>query len=255
MLRYWRQARGLSQLELGLSAGVSARHLSFIENGRSKPGRDLLIRVAEQLQIPPGEQNALLEAAGHARLHRAREWEDPELDQVREVFAFLLERHLPNSAIVVDAAWNIRMANATHNAMLRWFLGPGSVDRRWSNLVHLTLHPDGLRPFITNLGAVAGALLSRLGREVEEAPGDARLRTLLDEARAYGPFPGPGGAARPNPLLIPISFEKDGTRIRLISVLSSIGAAVDLTVQGLRLESFFPADEISREAISALGKV
>ena len=252
MLRHWRRARGLSQLELGLSAGVSARHLSFVETGRSRPGRQLLIRLASHLEIPPGEQNAILEAAGHARLYRERDWEDPELDQIREVFEFLLESHLPNSALVIDAGWNIRMANASHAAMLRWFLGAGSVDSRWSNLVRLTLHPQGLRPYIVNLAEVAAALLGRLERELREVPGDQRLRTLLAEARSYGTFSAPGAPAPANPLLIPIVFEKDGTRFRLISVLSTVLSAVDLTVRGLRLESFFPADPTSRETLAAL---
>lgn len=252
MLRYWRRARGLSQQALGFEASVSARHLSFIETGKARPGRSLLVRLAGALEIPAREENALLEAAGHARRHSALALTDPRMDHMRATLSFLLDRALPNSAVVMDSAWNVQMANRAHHQVLEWFLGPSARDPRWGNLPRLALHPEGLRPYIVNLGEVADTLVRRIEREVHDRPGDVDLRSLLSELRGLS-LPRPPRSGQPHGgLMLPMHFRKGSVEFRLFSVISTLGTPLDVTLQELRLESFFPADQASVEALGAL---
>lgn len=254
LIRYWRSARGLSQMALALDVDVSARHMSFVETGRSNPSRELVVRIADSLGIPSREENALLEAAGYARRHRRSSLDGPDMDQVRHVLRFLLDRHEPNSALVFDGAWDIVMSNEVHRRATGFLLGdedlPGEVR---GNLLRLTFHPRALRRWIMNWHVVGPVLLDRVERELAEAPSSTRLRRLLDEVRSYGPLPraAPDDAA-PAGVLLPIHLRKDGLDVRLFSVLSTVGAAIDVTLQELRIETFFPADEESARAWAGL---
>lgn len=250
LIRYWRSARGLSQMTLALDVGVSARHMSFVETGRSNPGRDLVIRLADRLDIPAREENALLEAAGYARRHRRSRLDAPDLERVREVLAFLLERHEPNSALVFDGGWDIVMSNDAHRRAVDYLVGDQELPEEVrGNLLRLTFHPRALRRRIVNWQVVGPVLLDRVERELADAPTDERLRRLLDEVRSYGPIPSslPADAA-PAGVLLPIHLRKDDVDLRLFSVLSTIGTAIDVTLQELRIETFFPADERSAAA-------
>ena len=190
LVRFWRQARGLSQMALALDVGVSARHMSFVETGRSRPSRTLLVRIAERLEIPGREENALLEASGHARRYRETRLSDPDMGQVTRVLHFLLDRHEPNSAIVLDRHWDIVMSNRAHRVSRDFFLAnPDVPDSVRHNLLRLTFHPDALRRQIVNFHVVGPTLLARVERELAEAPGDHRLGELIAEVRSYGPVP------------------------------------------------------------------
>ena len=254
LVRYWRQARGLSQMALALDVGVSTRHMSFVETGRSRPSRSVLLRIAERLEIPGREENALLEAAGHARRHRERDLSDPDLEQVTRVLRFLLDRHEPNSAIVVDRHWDIVMSNRAHRTLRDFFLSGSDVPESVrDNLLRLTFHPDALRRRIVNFHVVGPVMIARAERELAEAPSDRQLEELIEEIRSYGPVPPvvpredvPAG------LLLPIQLRKGPVNVRLFSVVSTIGAAIDVTLQELRIESFFPADEASEATLAVL---
>lgn len=254
LLRYWRTARGLSQMQLAHGAGISARHMSFVETGRARASREVLLQLAHVLEIPPREENALLETAGYARRHRTRALADPALDHVREVLAFLLERHEPNSAVVFDAGRRIVMANEAHRRSLALFTGGRTLPEQVrTNLLRLTFHPEGLRRHIVNFHEVGPTLLHRLERELREAPTNGELRALADEVASYGAVPPRTAPAdAPPPLLLPIHLRCGSVEARFFSVLSMLGTAIDPTLQELRLESFFPADRDSATTLSAL---
>ena len=254
MIRHWRMARGLSQMALALAVGVSPRHMSFVETGRSRPSRDLVVRLAALLQIPSREENSLLERSGYARRHRESELSDPDLAQVRKTLRFLLDRHEPNSALVVDRHWNIVMSNEAHRSTLRFFTdGRNVAVEIQENLLRLTFHPEGLQPYIANWHVVAPALIGRLERESAAAPSDDGLADLLHEVRQYGPVPRRDPRADiADQLLLPLHLRKGNVDLKLLSVLSTIGSAIDLAVQELMIETFFPADEATERQLAEL---
>ncbi|MEM7415671.1 MAG: helix-turn-helix transcriptional regulator [Gemmatimonadota bacterium] len=253
MIRHWRIARGLSQMALALDVGVSARHMSFVETGRSRPSRDLVIRLAQALQIPSREENALLERSGYARRHAETDLGAPEMTQVRKTLRFLLDRHEPNSALVFDRHWNIVMSNRAHRSTLAFLTDGRSLPEDIEqNLIRLTFHPEGLRPFIANWGVVGPALLMRLSRESAAAPSDEGLADLIEEVARYAPMPAARSPELGNAPLLPIHFRKDGVELRLFSVLSTIGSAIDVGLQELMIETFFPADATSEAFVAQL---
>lgn len=256
LLRRWRSVRGLSQMELAHRAGISPRHMSFVETGRSRPGREVLLALADVLEVPFRERNALLEAAGYARLYRSSELDDAALDQVREVLRFILRRHEPYGAVAVDASWNVRMANRSHRALMGRFLADAPEElRSEENLLVQTFHPRGLRRAIRNWPTVARTLLDRLERQAEANPLRSSHRELLERLeRMVGPLPEPEGPPEsgPLPVLIPIELELEGAAVRVFSTLTTLGTPQDVLLQELRIESFFPADEESDAHIRAL---
>ena len=254
LLRYWRRVRGKSQMSLALDAGVSSRHLSFVETGRARPSRELLLRLAAALEIPSREENALLESAGHARHATETQLNHPDLAHVKSVLRFLLDRHEPYSALVFDHHWNIVMENDAQRRSAAFFLsGPGVSPDVRENLLRMTFHPSALQPHIMNWNVVAPALVRRVEREVEESPTDRVLAGLLEEIRSYAPLPraAPPDTTR-SPLLLPIHLRKDGCDLKMFSVLSTIGAAIDVSLQALRLETFFPADAETERQLEQL---
>ncbi len=247
LIRDWRQRRRLSQLELALDAGVSARHLSFVETGRSRPSADMVLHLAEQLDVPLRERNQLLLAAGYAPRFSARALDDPELAVIRDTLGRLLEAHEPYPAIAVDRAWNLVASNAALGPLLE-----GADDALLEppvNVLRLALHPAGLAPRILNLPQWRGHLLQRLDREIAVS-GDAGLRALRDELRAY-----PGGieTAPPGAAEIMVELHLDGgdRELAFFSTITTFGTAVDVTVSELSIEAFFPADRETAEALSA----
>lgn len=255
LLRRWRSARGLSQMELAHRAGISPRHMSFVETGRSRPGREVLLSLADVLEVPFRERNALLEAAGYARIYRTSELGDDELGQVRKVLEFILSRHEPYSAVAVDTEWNVRMANRSHRALLGHLLAdaPEKV-RAEENLLVQTFHPRGLCRAIRNWPEVARTLLSRLERQAEANPLRASYRELLERLEELAPpLPEPElPEAGTLPILIPIELEVEGEAVRLFTTLTTLGTPQDALLQELRIESFFPADRESDERLRGL---
>jgi transcriptional regulator with XRE-family HTH domain len=243
-------------MTLALDVGVSARHMSFVETGRSRPSRPLLLRIADRLDIPGREENTLLEAAGHARRYRETDLSDPDLGQVTRVLRFLLDRHEPNSALIINRHWDVVMSNGAHRASRDFFLAdPNVTDSVRQNLLRLTFHPDALRRQIVNFSVVGPTLMARLERELAEAPGDGRLEELVAEIRSYGPLlPAPTEEV-PAGLLLPLELRKGPVNVRLFTVISAIGTPIDVTLQELRMESFFPADAESEATLASLTPV
>ncbi|WP_186165647.1 helix-turn-helix domain-containing protein [Burkholderia gladioli] len=247
LLRYWRGVRGASQLGLSLEAGISQRQISFIESGRSVPGRDTLLTLAQALEVPLRERNALLLAAGYAPVYAEPPWNAQEMQGVIRALERLVSQHEPFPAIVMDRHWNVLMNN---QAALRLFGSFIDMAARQEprNMLHLIFDPRGLRPFLADWDAVARSLLQRLHRETVGHAVDAGTRRLLDELLAYPAVPRDwrthrASASSAGLPMIPLGFVKDGVVLRYFSLVTTVGAPQSVSAQELRLESMFPADE------------
>jgi transcriptional regulator with XRE-family HTH domain len=252
LLRTWRHRRRLSQLGLALEAGVSQRHLSFLESGRSHPSREMILQLSETLEVPLRERNDLLVAAGFAPAFRARALDDPQMAQVMGAVRTMLASHGPFPAVAVGAAWDIRLANAAFERFVA-MLGDDLWQRVGGrNLMRLFFHPQGIRPWVRNWNEVAPLLWWRARREVEAA-GSRELGALLaelapwqDEAVLW---------SEDLVALVPVLslvLEKDGLRASLFTVISTFGTAQDVTADELRIETLFPADEATEVLLRAL---
>jgi len=244
LLRKWRAARGVSQLELALRAGVSSRHVSFIETGRTHASRQSVLILAEALDVPLRERNRLLEAAGYAHVYRHTPLSGDEMSHLRGVLQFLLERHEPYAAIVLDRYSNCLMGNRASACMVAALVDDSLIGEH-ANHLRLVFHPLGARRWIVNWEDVARSLLGRAERELGQfAPDEAGL-ALLAELRGYAPDLSRRSAAdapTPGDLLLPIHIKKADLELRLFSTIMTLGTPQDVTLQELRLETFFPAD-------------
>lgn len=245
LLQYWRQARRKSQLALALDAGVSARHLSFVESGRAVPSREMLQRLANALEMPFRERNALLTAAGYAQIYRETGLAQPELAQARKAIGLILEHQEPYPAVVMDRHWNLLDSN---NAAKKLFgiLLSDSVPPEPPNVLRLMFHPGGLRPWVSNWKEAAGALIQRVHREALGGLPDQTTQKLLDEIAAYPGVPGDFCAPdlqTPLTPLLPVRFRKGRLAADFFSTVTTLGTPLDITLQEIRIECFFPADE------------
>ena len=241
----------MSQLDLALEAGVSARHLSFLETGRSNPSREMVLHLAEELDVPLRERNRMLLAAGFAPAYDERPLEAPELEPVRRAVAQVLTGIEPYPAAVIDRWWNLVASNRQIGVFLEG-VAPELLEPP-ANVLEVSLHPDGMAPRIANLGEWREHLLSRLRREIATT-GDARLGELLEEVSGY---PAPAGAAPDVPprgsIAVPLRLRADaGKELTFISTVATFGTAVDVTVAELSIEAFFPADATTAAALHNL---
>lgn len=247
-LREWRQRRRLSQLDLALDAGISARHLSFIETGRSRASREMIALLAEQLEVPLRERNRLFTAAGYAAPHHELPLDHPELAAARRAVDLILKGHEPFPALAVDRQWNMVSANAA----AQLFIG-GAAPHLLEppvNVLRLSLHPEGLAGAILNLGEWKSHLVERLRRQVAQT-GDADLSRLLVELAAY-PAPESPAAADPNALLVPMRLASPAGELSFISTTTMFGTPLEVTLSELAIEAFFPADPATSERLQAL---
>jgi transcriptional regulator with XRE-family HTH domain len=238
LLRDWRKRRRFSQLDLALEAGVSARHLSFVETGRSRPSADMVLQLADRLDVPLRNRNQLLLAAGHAPMFEQHDLEDPEMAPVRKAIDLILAGHDPYPAVVIDRAWEMLGANRAV-ALLTDGVAPELMEPPL-NVLRVALHPDGMAPRIANLGEWRGHLLDRLERQIA-LTGDPALAALLEEVEAY---PGPDHTRGAEPeIAVPLRLRNDLGELAFISTVATFGTAVEVTASELSIESFFPADE------------
>jgi transcriptional regulator with XRE-family HTH domain len=235
LLRTWREARGMSQLDLALHAGFSARHVSFIETGRTQPSRQALLVLAESLEIPLRDRNRLLEAGGYAHVYRQTPLAADEMTHVRGVLQFILDRHAPYGAVVLDRYSTVLMANTASSQLLAAVVDPSLLTAQ-PNLLRLVFHPLGARRYIVNWDDVARHLLGRAERELSSVSGDEPAASWPQRSTT------PVAAAD---LLLPVHIRKDRLELRLFSTIMTLGTPTDVTLQELRIESFFPADESS----------
>jgi len=255
-LRSWRLARRVSQEQLAARAGVSARHLSFVENGRSQPSREVVIALAGALDVPLRERNSLLAAAGFAAAYRASPLDGDELTHLRRAIDHVLAQQEPYGAAVVDGWWNVLRLNRGAQRLLELFpptTAEGLAASR--NLVLGTVHPGALRPYLVNWADVAGLLVARLHREVAARPADPDLRRLLagvlaqPDVPAEWRAPAPGRGAAP---FVLVHLRSPTLELRLFTMLTSIGTPLDVTAEEIHIESYFPADDATDAALRAL---
>lgn len=250
LIRSWRARRHLSQLELASQTGVSTRHLSFLETGRSTPSRAMVLRLAEHLDLPLRDRNQVLLAAGHAPVHPESSLHSPQMLAIRQALRRLLDGHLPFPAVVVDRWWNLVEAN---DALLHLLTGVAEhLLVPPVNVLRVSLHPEGVAPRIANLGAWRGHLLGRLRRQVA-LTGDAELADLLAELDGY-PCDQPEEESHgPGEVVTPMRLRVDEhTEIALLSTVATFGTPLDVTVAELVIESFFPADEHSGHVLRTM---
>ena len=250
LLKEWRRRRHMSQLDLSLEADVSARHLSFIETGRARPSADMVIHLAEGLDIPLRDRNQLLLAAGYAPAYGQRDLGAPELEPVRVALERVLAGHAPNPALVIDRHWGLVAANSGVDALIAG-AAPHLLEPP-VNVLRLSLHPEGLAPRIANLAEWRAHLLDRLGREAVTS-GDPALAALHEELAGY-PCDEPAHAPdlEAGAIAVPLRLRHDGGELSFISTVTTFGTALDVTVSELSIESFFPADEATAEALLSL---
>jgi transcriptional regulator with XRE-family HTH domain len=246
LLRDWRTRRHLSQLGLALEAGVSARHLSFLETGRAQPSQEMVLRLADQLDVPLRERNRLLLAAGYAPAFGERQLGAPELGPVREAIDQILRGHEPYPAVVVDRHWGMVAANSAVT-LLTEGVAPHLLEPP-VNVLRASLHPDGAAPRIVNFGQWRAHLLERLGRQAV-ATGDPALASLHEELSGY-PAPAAAAHAGGSEIAVPLKIRSgDGGVLSFISTIATFGTATEVTVSELAIESFFPADAATANAL------
>jgi len=253
LLRTWRERRKCSQLDLSLDADVSQRHLSFLESGRAKPSREMILQLSAVLDIPLRDRNLLLNSAGFTAVYPARPLESEDMSAVMQALDLTLRHHNPYPAVVVDRQWNLLLQNTAAERFIGLL---GETETLWQkvdpggqhNVMRLTFSPHGMQPLIGNWPEAAGMLLSRMQREVAADPGNQVLAQLFDELSAL-----PGIPQRwqeqflltpPEPIL-PLKLQLSGATLRIFSMISTFGTALDVTADELRVETFFPADEFS----------
>jgi transcriptional regulator with XRE-family HTH domain len=252
LLREWRQRRHISQLDLACDADISTRHLSFLETGRSQPSRDMVLRLAEHLEIPLRERNLLLVSAGFAPVFPERKLADPALDAARKAIDLVIAGHEPYPALAIDRHWTLVTSNSAVTRLLTG-IDPQLLQPP-VNVLRLSLHPAGLAPRIANLAEWRAHLLARLRQQIA-ATADAVLIELLRELSEL-PMPD-GGKFRhltsvPAGVVVPFQLKTDSGTLSFISTTTVFGTPVDVTLSELAIESFFPADPATAEALRLL---
>lgn len=244
LLREWRGLRGKTQIDLSFDAGVSQKHISFVESGRSVPTRQMLIDLAQALDIPLRERNTLLVAAGYAPIYPDDAITSPQMSNIKKALERILHQHEPFPAVVMDRYWNVLIANSAVSKLFGCFVDMAlRKDKR--NLLHLMFDPQGMRPFIQNWDEIGPELLARVYRESLGGVIDFKTRELLDTLLKYQDVRTEWRKTLPAPAspMIPFSFVKNGVSLNYFSMVTTLGTPQAVTAQELRLECMFPADE------------
>ncbi len=253
-LRLWRQRRRMSQLDCALEADISARHLSFVETGRAVPSREMVLRLAERLEVPLRERNLMLIAAGYAPMFPERDLADPALGAARAAIDLILAAHEPFPALAIDRHWTLVSANRMVMHLLAGIAAELLVPP--VNVLRLSLHPRGLAPRIVNLGEWRAHIFQRLRRQID-LTADAGLMALLEELRG---FPAPDGRAwrevrggEAMAAVVPLQLSSEAGTLSFISTTMMFGTPVDITLAELAVESFFPADGMTADILRQMG--
>ena len=260
LLRTWRKTRKLSQWDLSLNAGISQRHLSFLESGRSSPSREMVLKLASSLEIPLQEQNSLLGSAGFAPIFQAAALDDASLQEARKALEIMLSHHEPYPCLVANRNWDMIMTNAANIKLFSQYVDPFDVwekidDPGTQNLARLALHPNGLKPHIKNWSTFANYFVQALRQELQHNPYATQTRELLDDLMQLPDMPNLVEIAptTTRPFLV-MELLSEKCAVSLFSVVSSFGSPHDATLQQLRIETFFPADPASEKVIRKLAE-
>ncbi len=253
LLRRWRDMRGKTQLDLSIDAGISQKHISFVESGRSTPSRQTLLDLAQALEVPLRERNELLLAAGYAPVYEQSGLEEPAMKSINSALRRMLRQHEPFPAIVMDRYWNVLLTNDASPKFFNCFIDM-SAQPSQRNLLHLMFDPFAMRPFIANWPQAARSLIARVHREALGHIIDLNTKRLLDELSKY---PGVEPEWRtPTPEdtvpVIPLSFTKDGVTLNYFSMITTVGTPQTIAAEELRIECMYPADDVTEEAHARL---
>lgn len=253
LIQRWRKGRRMSQLDLALESGISSRHLSFVETGRTRPSRDMVLRLCGVLAVPLRDRNNLLLAAGFAPVYRETAFDAPEMAEILSAVRMILRRHEPYPAVAFDAGWDVLMANPAYAGMVNALLPEGHLplvplvltQKPRPNILRMLCRPDGARQIVANWEETTRAVLARARREVLR-DGDAGRRALLGEVMGYPGVPGPDPRELDGAqvgLVVPVEIRSPAGTQRLLSTIATLGTAEDITLQELRIESFHPVED------------
>jgi transcriptional regulator with XRE-family HTH domain len=249
LLRYWRRVRAMSQLDLASAAMTTPRHMSFVETGRSRPSREMVLRLAGALDVPLRDRNGLLLAAGFAPLYLHRPLDDPALDRVTAAIGRMLAQHEPFPAVVMDRGWNLQRANHGAGRLFGSLFAPAPIPAD-ANVLRLMLEPGPVRDSVVNWAEVAPALLERARREAVGGVLDLATAELVHELRGLPEVAAVASVAPPVAPLLPVidvELRLGDEQLRFFSVVSTVGTPVDVTAQELRVEAFFPSDDVTAD--------
>lgn len=266
LLKQWRAQQNFSQLELSLASQVSQRHISFLESGRANPSREMVLELATVLEVPLRQQNLMLTAAGFAPIYTETDLLAPEMTSIRKALDFMLQKQEPYPAFVIDRYWNLLLTNDAAHRLLAAFIDLETLQTQFCqdgkvNLMRAMFHPQGLRPFVVNWEDIAGHLLRRVHRESMSTPSHSLRDTvqkelatseqsLFDELMSY---PGVSdlwqisNRVEPNTLLLTVHLKRSSLELQFFSTIATLGTSYDITLQELRIECFFPADEVTEQ--------
>jgi transcriptional regulator with XRE-family HTH domain len=249
LLRFWRRFNRMSQLDLALEVGVSTKHLSFVETGRSQPSRNLILKMAHSLKLPLRHRNGILKAAEYASEFGEEPFNGEKMETIRQALRRMLEKHEPYPAFVINAAYDILMTNSGYRQMIKILAGEYAL-QKYGNVYHLTFAEDGLRPYIKDWPSIERFLLNRLWNEAA-ATQHSELFSLYNEVARQRTSEGPIDVHVDDNLpLMSLTFEKDAKKASFFTTITTLGTPLDLTTQELRMESLFPADEDTKELFS-----
>jgi transcriptional regulator with XRE-family HTH domain len=262
MLKRWRKQRRVSQLDFSLDAGISQKHLSFLESGRSKPSREMVLTISEALDLPLRERNQLLHAAGFAQIYKQRSLDNDEMRMVQDALQLSLKHHEPYPAIVADRNWNLLMAN---QASLKLVGLLGEPEKVWKtvdpsgdkNVYRMTFSEHGMRPMIANWDELSKHLITRLQRELGADPENKYLAALQQEilsSENFGDKGDPLDNLMPLAPILPMQLSVGDTTLKTFSMISSFGTAQDITAEEIKVETFFPADEFTKTFFQRLSE-
>lgn len=256
LMRFWRDHRGMSQLDLGLEAKLSQRHISFVESGRSVPSRKFLLTVSETLNIPLRERNGLLLAAGYAPLYQEPGFEEAPMDVLHSALCSMLKNHEPHPAFLLDRYWNVVRTNDSATTFVRQLIDLDAWPKP-RNLLQLMFDPDGLRPFIVNWKEFAAGLLQRVRREAVGQLYDLRLADLLKSLRQFPDVIDLEPLLPSHSPIVPVVFRKGNLHRSYFSLITTVGTPQSVTAEELRLDCLFPVEidqhKVHQDATSILG--
>jgi transcriptional regulator with XRE-family HTH domain len=244
LLKHWRDVRGRSQIELSLDSGISQKHISQVESGRSVPSRQILIDIADTLDVPLRERNSLLLAAGYAPMYAEGSWDDEEMRGITRALKRMLRQNEPYPAVAMDRYWNVFMANDAAPKFFNRFFDM-SARQGPRNMLHLVFDPEGMRPFVVDWPAVAKSLIQRVYRESVGRIVDDKTRELLKALLAYPEVKPEWQTPKASSALpvVPLSFTKDGKVLNYFSMVTTVGTPLTISAQELRIECLCPADD------------
>ncbi len=260
LLKHHRKQRNFSQLDLALASDVSQRHISFLESGRANPSQEMILQLATVLDIPLKEQNVMLSAAGFAPIYSERDLSSPEFEPIRKALDFILLSQTRSPMLIMDRYWNLIQSNPVSQRLMNWLINSDDLYNRFYvdgkiNLMRLMFHPQGLKPFVTNWEETASHLIKRVYREAIANDKSQQPRQLYQEFMTYPDVPQLWKLSNSHTWQMPlltVNFFKDGLNLNFFTAIATLGTPQDIMLQELRIETLFPADEITQTNLSKL---